>query len=71
MPLDKDDIEHLLQERAWYKERQEQVIAGTYSVERREFGAVVDDREETAIRFADIIHAIEEILTIEKVKFDA
>ena len=71
MPLNKDDIEHLLRERAWYKELMEQVVAGTYGVERREFGAVVGDREETALRFADIIHSIEKVLEIEGTKFDA
>ena len=71
MPLTNEDIEHLLRERSWYRERLEDVNAGTYGVERRQGGEVIDERHETERRFGDIIHSIEKVLEIEGTKFDA
>jgi hypothetical protein len=71
MPLNNDDIAHLLRERAWFLERLEEVKAGTYGIERRQGGEIVDERHETGRRFGDIIYSIEKVLEIEGTKFDA
>ena len=71
MPLNNNDIAHLLKERAWYLERLEEVRAGTYGIERRQNGELVDERHETERRFGDIIYSIEKVLEIEGVKPDS
>lgn len=62
MVSDKEVLDHLMRERDWYKERIEEVKAGTYPVERRVLGVVQDDRAENLERFQRIVESIDAIL---------
>jgi hypothetical protein len=62
MAFDQKVIDHLRQERDWYVERVAEVKSGTYPVEHRILGEVVDDRAETLERFERIVENIDALL---------
>ena len=63
MASDKEILDHLIRERDWYKDRIQEVKAGTYPVERRVLGVVQDDRAENLERFQRIVESIDAILS--------
>jgi hypothetical protein len=62
MALDKKTLDHLRRERNWYLACVAEVRAGTYPVECRVHGEVIDERAETLERFGRIVENIDEIL---------
>lgn len=63
MATNKEILDHLIRERDWYKDRIEEVKAGTYPIERRVLGVVQDDRVENLERFQRIVESIDVILS--------
>jgi hypothetical protein len=71
MALERNDIARLQEERNRYLKRIAQAKAGTYNVERRQQGVVVDDLAETLTRFEQIVEGTEALVADVGVRFDA
>lgn len=62
MATEKEVLDHLVRERAWYLERIEEVQADTYPIERRVLGVLQADRAKNLERFQRIVESIDAIL---------